>query len=94
MFRQDLVFKFHHRILFLLSVPQEPWTSVFSSARGSMRGSVNFGWCGGGGGGGATYIGTACHWLSRRGGEARRKILLIFHFFLAATAMNCSCGAS
>ena len=34
----------------------------------------NFG-DGGGGGGGATYIGTACHWLTRRGGgEAPRKI--------------------
>ena len=44
---------------------------VFSSAMGSMRRSVNFGGEGVGGGF-ATHIGTACHWLTRRGGEVPR----------------------
>ena len=70
---------------------------VFSSARGSVIGSVNFGWWGWGGGGrGATYIGTACHWLTRRGGWRSSSQFFFFNFLplFFATAMNCTGGAT
>ena len=51
-----------------------------------MRGYVNIrggGDVGGGGDGGvgAAYIGTACHWSTRRGGEAPRNFFLFYLFF-------------